>query len=116
MEPSLTRFQTFFALGKPMEASPFLRKGEGKLGKFLDLKISIFSAILLAVAWVLLWFPPLAPLSHILLLMVYFLSGTPALINSLEDLSLLNVNIDVLMTLAAFSSICTLRLFRRDGV
>ena len=88
-----------------MEASPFLRKGEGKLGKFLDLKISIFSAILLAVAWVLLWFPPLAPLSHILLLMVYFLSGTPALINSLEDLSLLNVNIDVLMTLAAFSSI-----------
>ena len=106
MEPSISRrFQTFFALGKPMEASPFLRKGEGKIGKFLDLKISILSATLLAAAWGLLLFSPLAPLSHILLLMVYFLSGTPALINSLEDLSLLNVNIDVLMTLAAFSSI-----------
>lgn len=88
-----------------MEASPFLRRGEGEIGKFLDLKISIFSAVLLAIAWGFLWFSPMAPLSHILLLMVYILSGTPALINALEDLSLLNVNIDVLMTLAAFSSI-----------
>jgi len=105
MEPSVTRFETFFALGKPIEASPFLRKGEGKVGQYLDLKVSILSACLLATAWGISWVPSLAPLSHILLLLVYFLSGTPALINALEDLSLLNVNIDVLMTLAAFSSI-----------
>ncbi len=105
MEPGVTRFETFFALGKPIEASPFLRKGEGKLGRFLNLKVSIFSACLLAVAWGIFWIPGLSSLSNTLLLLVYFLSGTPALINSLEDLSLLNVNIDVLMTLAAFSSI-----------
>ena len=105
MEPVVTRFETFFALGKPVEASPFLRRGEGKIGKYLDLKVSLFSAFLLVLSWVLLWIEPLVPFSHILLLLVYVLSGTPALINALEDLSLLNVNIDVLMTLAAFSSV-----------
>ena len=36
---------------------------------------------------------------------VYFLAGVPSLIDSLEDLSNLEVNIDVLMTLAAFLSV-----------
>ena len=45
------------------------------------------------------------PISHVLLLTVYFLVGIPALIESLEDLISFEINIDVLMTLAAFSSV-----------
>ena len=43
-------------------------------------------------------------LSHLFLLLVYFLAGTPALLNTIEDVKNLEINIDVLMTLAAFLS------------
>ncbi len=47
-------------------------------------------------------FPAATPL---FLLTVYFLVGTPALINALHDLRNLEINIDVLMTLAALLSV-----------
>jgi len=40
-----------------------------------------------------------------LLLFVYFFAGIPSLIESIEDLASFQVNIDVLMTLAAFGSV-----------
>ena len=45
------------------------------------------------------------PISHFTLVLVYFLAGIPALIESIEDLANLDINIDILMTLAAFASI-----------
>lgn len=44
-------------------------------------------------------------LSSLLLCCVYFLAGIPSLIEAIEDLANGEINIDILMTLAAFSSV-----------
>ena len=96
-------FDEFFASGKEESISPFLTKSSRKWGKNIALKSSICSAICLILAFILHFF--WIDLAHSLLLIVYILSGTPSLIQALTDLSHLEVNIDVLMTLAALLSI-----------
>lgn len=96
-------FDEFFASGKEESISPFLTKNSKNWGKNLSLKAAIFSAICLAISFSLHLFSK--DLSHVFLLIVYVLSGTPALIATIEDMKSLEINIDVLMTLAALLSI-----------
>lgn len=91
-------------MGLQETVSPFLIPSSRYLSANLTLKASLAAAVLLAIAFALHFSPSLLPLSNVLLLFVYFLAGIPALIESIEDLANLDVNIDILMTLAAFSS------------
>lgn len=96
-------FDEFFASGKEESISPFLTPDSQKWGRFLSLKTSALSAVFLALAfgfhfsWI--------DLSYLFLLLVYVLSGTPALIGAVEDILSFDINIDVLMTLAALLSV-----------
>ncbi len=96
-------FDEFFASGKEESISPFLTPKSRIWGKNLPLKTALFSAVLLLFSFTTSFFLP--PLSHLLLLFVYFFAGTPALLGSLEDLKNFQINIDVLMTLAALLSV-----------
>src|ERR1700722_127465 len=98
-------FEEFFELGLPESASPFLTQGTRSWGIHLPLKAALLAAFLLAAAFAMSFFSSFIPLSNFLLITVYFFAGIPALIESIEDLVDLEVNIDVLMTLAAFSSV-----------
>ncbi|MGE3953675.1 MAG: heavy metal translocating P-type ATPase [Parachlamydiales bacterium] len=98
-------FDEFFDSGLEETVSPFLTPRSRRWGKNLSLRASLASAFCLAGAFFLSFHPLLSPLSALLLLLVYFLAGIPKLINSLEDILALNINIDVLMTLAAFLSV-----------
>lgn len=96
-------FDEFFASGKEESISPFLTSKSKKWGKNLSLKSSIFSAVCLVITFVLHFF--FLDLSYCFLLIVYVVSGTPALLNAIEDIRNLEINIDVLMTLAALLSV-----------
>lgn len=98
-------FDEFFDLGLEESLSPFLTPKTRHLGVNLLLKISILSAVLLAFAFAFSWHPKTEALSDMLLVSVYFFAGTPALIEAIEDLTRFEINIDILMTLAAFSSV-----------
>lgn len=98
-------FEEYFALGQQESASPFITPATRSWGVNLHLKASITAAILLACTFASSFSPDWGPLSHFLLMLVYFLAGIPSLIESIEDLCDFDVNIDVLMTLAAFSSV-----------
>lgn len=96
-------FDEFFASGKEESISPFLTPSSRKWGKHLSLKTALISGALLLCAFVFSFFTP--PLANLCLLFVYFFSGTPALLGALEDIKNLEINIDVLMTLAALLSV-----------
>lgn len=98
-------FRDFFELGHLENASPFLESSTRHWGSNLTLKASLLAAILLCFSFAFSFYSSLIPFSHLLLVIVYFLAGIPALIESIEDLSDGEINIDILMTLAAFSSI-----------
>jgi Cd2+/Zn2+-exporting ATPase len=98
-------FDEFFERGQTANVSPFLTSSSRKWASNLPLKTSLLGALLLAIAFLFSFFPSYYSLSHLLLIVVYFLAGVPALIDSIEDLVDFDVNIDVLMTLAAFSSV-----------
>lgn len=101
--PSPYIFDEFFASGKEESISPFLTPDSKSWGKNLPLKTAIAACALLLLSFVTTFFHP--GLSHLLLLFVYFLAGTPALIGAIEDIGNLEINIDVLMTLAAILSV-----------
>lgn len=96
-------FDEFFASGKEESISPFLTPTSRAWGKNLPLKTALFSAVLLFFSFATSFFIP--SLSHLFLLFVYFFSGTPALLGAIEDIKNLEINIDVLMTLAALLSV-----------
>lgn len=96
-------FDEFFASGKEESISPFLTPNSRNWGKNLALKSALFSGFLLACAFAASFFIP--QITPLLLLFVYFLVGTPALIGSIEDIKNLEINIDLLMTLAALLSV-----------
>lgn len=97
-------FDEFFESGLSDVNSPFLEPSSKKLGKNLALKASLTAAVLLLGSFICLQ-TGLLPLSHLLLVFVYFLAGIESLIGAIEDLLEGEVNIDVLMVLAAFLSI-----------
>ncbi|MBM3199258.1 MAG: cation-transporting P-type ATPase, partial [Chlamydiae bacterium] len=96
-------FDEFFASGKEESISPFLTLDSQKWGRYLSLKTSILSALFLAFAFAFQFI--FIEISYFFLLLVYVLSGTPALIGAFEDILSLDINIDVLMTLAALLSV-----------
>ncbi|MBI2742916.1 MAG: heavy metal translocating P-type ATPase [Chlamydiales bacterium] len=96
-------FDEFFASGREESISPFLTPSSRKWGRNLPLKSASLSALLLALSFSASFFNPL--LSSLLLVVVYFLVGTPALIGTVDDLKNFEINIDVLMTLAALLSV-----------
>jgi len=96
-------FGDYFELGLH-EKSPFLTPESQSWGKNLTLRASILAAFFLMLAFGLSFHATLVPLAHMLLVLVYFLAGIPALIEATEDLALFDINIDILMTVAAFSS------------
>lgn len=98
-------FDDYFALGQEDRASPFLKPSSRKWAINLPLKASVLAAFFLAAAFVFSFSPLLVSLANLLLVFVYFFAGIPCLIASIKDLANLDVNIDVLMTLAAFSSV-----------
>lgn len=93
-------FDAFFSSGLEESVSPFLIPSSRKWGRNLSLKSALFSAFFLSLSFGFSFFNP--SLSYFFLSFVYFLSGIPALLASLKDLKNLEINIDVLMTLAAF--------------
>ncbi|MBS0626360.1 MAG: cadmium-translocating P-type ATPase [Verrucomicrobia bacterium] len=97
------QFDEFFASGLEESVSPFLTPDSRKWGKNLSLRGAASAALLLALAFGFSFVSE--PLSFIFLSMVYFLSGAPALLAAIEDLKNLEINIDVLMTLAAFVAV-----------
>lgn len=98
-------FDDFFEMGLEEAASPFLKPSSRLWAKNLSLRTSFLAAFCLIASFCLSFSPSLLPASHILLTMVYFFAGVPSLIGAVEDLTQLDVNIEVLMTLAAFSSV-----------
>jgi Cd2+/Zn2+-exporting ATPase len=96
-------FDEFFASNREETVSPFLTPDSRRWGKNLSLRSALFAGLLLACSFVFSFYS--SPASLFFLTAVYFLAGTPALINSLHDLSNFEINIDVLMTLAAFLSV-----------
>jgi cation transport ATPase len=96
-------FDEFFASGFEESVSPFLTPPSRKWGKNLPLRAASSSAFLLLLSFGFSFVN--LPLSHLFLSCVFFLSGVPALIASLNDLKNLEINIDVLMTLAAFLAV-----------
>lgn len=96
-------FDEFFSSGREESISPFLTPSSRSWGKNLSLKSALSSACFLVLAFGFSFVNP--PLSYLFLSFVYFLSGVPALIASFEDLKNLEINIDVLMTLAAFVAV-----------
>lgn len=98
-------FEDYFELGKEEQASPFLYPKSRAWAANLTLKSSLFAAFLLALTFILSFYDSTYPLSRFLLIGVYFFAGIPSLIESVEDLLALEINIDILMTLAAFSSV-----------
>lgn len=98
-------FDEFFEMGQSDSNSPFLTPSSRKWAVNLTLKSALIAAVLLLVSFILYQYPSTLPLSQLILVFVYVLAGTPALIESVEDLADFEVNIDVLMTLAAYSSV-----------
>lgn len=98
-------FEEFFGTGEQEIASPFLTPSSRKWGINLHLKAAVLAVFLLLIAFLLHLRTESQPLGYIVLILVYFLAGIPSLIESIEDLVNAQINIDVLMTLAAFGSV-----------
>lgn len=96
-------FDEFFSSGKLDAVSPFLTQLSRRWARHLPLRSALVSAFFFLLALCFHFINPAA--STFFLAFVYFLVGTPALINALEDLRNLEINIDVLMMVAALLSI-----------
>jgi Zn2+/Cd2+-exporting ATPase len=96
-------FNEFFASGQMESVSPMLTKNSRKWGQNLPMRISFVSAFCLILSAAFSFISPQA--SYLFLSFVFFISGTPALINAIEDLKHLEINIELLMTFAAFGSL-----------
>lgn len=90
----------FFLRAEKRALALFLTPSSRKWGENLSLKSAGSAAACLFFSFAFSFVSP--PISYFFLSLVYFLSGVPALIASLNDLKNLEINIDVLMTLAAF--------------
>lgn len=95
--------EEYFSSGFEESANPFITKDSRKWGKHVALAGSICALLFLILAYITKNIS--FPLSSFFLVFVYFLAGTPSLIRTLEDIFTWNINIQVLMTLAALLSV-----------
>lgn len=99
-------FHRFFALGLEESASPFLNPQAKKISKNLSLKRSIIAACTLLLGFSLHLLGALFPLDQICIFLTFLMVGTPALIDSIEEMkNERRFSIDGLMTVAAFGSL-----------
>ena len=98
-------FEEYFDMGEDEAISPFLTVESRLWAANLTLKAAFLATFLLILSFILSYSTTTQPLSNVLLASVYFLVGIPALIEAVEELIAFEINIDILMTLAAFSSI-----------
>lgn len=98
-------FDEFFAMGFDESASPFITPSSRHWAKQIPLRSAVIASVLLIGVYILQIWTVTQPLSYLLLIGVYFLAGIPSLIESTENAARLEINIDVLMTLAAFLSV-----------
>lgn len=96
-------FDEFFSSDMEESISPFLTFSSRKFAKNIQLRASLVAAVCLAIAFILTLLH--SPLASFFLILVYFFAGTKALIDTIEDIRNFEINIDVLMTLAAFLSV-----------
>lgn len=94
---------SYYNSGKELSRSPFLLPSSRRWGHNLAIKVALLSATCLTLSYALTWKSPL--LSSFFLLLTFFFAGVPALIGAVEDLVQGKLNIDVLMSLAAFVSV-----------
>lgn len=101
-------FDAFFESGLEESISPFLQPGSRKWGKNIRLKAAVLALFFLMISSCLTLFKTStdsSSLANIFLLFAYFFAGIPALIAAIEDICKFEINIDVLMTVAAFLSV-----------
>lgn len=96
-------FDEFFDSGLEESISPFLTPTSRVWGKNISLRSAFAAAILLAVAFGFSFFN--ISVTYLLLSFVFFLVGVPALIAAIHDIKNFEINIDVLMTIAAFFAV-----------
>src|ERR1044072_581537 len=92
----------YFASGYEETENPFIREGSRKWGKNVPLMGALLGASFLLFAYVSGFYSK--NLESCFLVLVYFLTGTPALLTSLKNLRKFNINIQVLMTTGALLS------------
>jgi len=98
-------FDRFFHSGFDETASPFIIPHSRHWGESLTLKASFTAGFLLSLSFILSNSPETTALSNALLVQVYFLTGIPSLITAIKNIIKLKIDIEVLMTLAAFLSV-----------
>lgn len=98
-------FTDFYSSGQQESSSPFIKADSRSWSINLTLKASLLASFCLALSFAFSFIDGFMPLSHLLLVAVYFLAGIPSLIEAVQDLAEGDINIDILMTIAAFSSI-----------
>ena len=98
-------FDEFFESGLEESISPFLETKSKKWAKNLSLKTAVFSLILLIFCYVIQFSNININYGYIIVSFIYLFLGVPAILNALEDLKNFEINISVLMTLAAFFAI-----------
>ncbi|SYX09358.1 Probable cadmium-transporting ATPase,zinc/cadmium/mercury/lead-transporting ATPase,Uncharacterized protein conserved in bacteria,heavy metal translocating P-type ATPase,E1-E2 ATPase [Chlamydia poikilotherma] len=94
----------FFESGMTEDNSPMLSQKNRLLSRNLSLKSACISLGTYLCALAFYWFR-IVDISNLFVVFTFFLAGTPALIKSLDDIRNKTVNIDILMTSAAFGSI-----------
>jgi len=97
-------FLRFIALGLEESLSPFLDPYGRNLSRNLSLKAAITAAVLLLSAFLFRLFLPESPVDYVLLTLCLLVVAPTACIESIEDLSKKDINIDVLMTVAALGA------------
>lgn len=93
----------YFASGYEESENPFIKEESRPWGKHVSLLGALGAAIFLLLAYISRFYS--FQLESFFLVFVYFLAGTPSLIVSLKNLQKLNVNIQLLMTVGALSSV-----------
>lgn len=101
--PKAYNFDQFFLSGLEPGISPFLSPSSQRWGRNFSLKNSFFAFFLLLLAKAVSALSP--ALSHFFLGVIYFSLGTSAILKASKDIFKINVNVNVLMTAAAFASI-----------
>ena len=95
--------EDYFSSGFEETQNPFITKDSRLWGKYSSLISSLLALFLLMTSYGVSFFSE--NLSNCFLIIVYFFVGTPALIDTAKDLGKGKINIEVLMTLAAFLSV-----------
>lgn len=98
-------FEQYFELGMQETLSPFITPWSRNWSANLTLKASLAAAVMLLLSFLFFFSAKTLPFAQLLLIGVYFFAGIPSLIEAIEDLTNFEINIDILMTLAAFSSV-----------